>query len=219
MNVDVAVVVPAPAVNVTGTPVFQFALVSVTLVGACVITVLPERVIVTVTEPDGAAERRTDDGALLPPARDNVFGTKLIVGVAAWITNVTVVDTVLSAGLPLSTAVAVAVWLPVARPVAVKLYGEVVSDPTRVPSTRKSTRATAPPGSLAFADSATLVVPTGNDWLLVGAVSETVGGVLPPLVWTTNGTAVDVVLSAGLAVSNAVAVAEWLPAATVAVTL
>ncbi len=36
------------------------------------------------------------------------------------IENDTAVDTVLNAGLPLSTAVAVTVWLPAARPVAVK---------------------------------------------------------------------------------------------------
>ncbi len=42
---------------------------------------------------------------------------------------------------------------------------------------RNSTRAT-PPLSLAFADSVMLVVPAGNDWLLVGAVNDTVGGVL-----------------------------------------
>ena len=119
----------------------------------------------------------------------------------------TAADTVLSAGLPLSTAVAVTEWLPAARPVAVKLYGEVVSEFTRVPSTRNSTRATAPPGSAAFAASFTLVVPAGESLSRGRAVSETVGAVLPlePMV---KATAVEVVLNAGLPLSTAVAVTE-----------
>ena len=68
MNVDVAVPVPAAAVKVTFTPVFQFELVSVTLVGEWVIAVLPERVIVTGTELVGAALKRIDDVPLAPPA-------------------------------------------------------------------------------------------------------------------------------------------------------
>ena len=83
MNVEVAVVVPAAAVNVTLTPVFQFEVVSCTLVGACVITVLPVRAIATVTVPAGAALSRTDDVPLSPPAIDSVLGVKLIVGVGA----------------------------------------------------------------------------------------------------------------------------------------
>ena len=43
---------------------------------------------------------------------------------------------------------------------------------------------TAPPGSAAVAARLTLVVPAGNAWPAVGAVSDTVGGVFcvpPPL--------------------------------------
>ena len=54
-----------------------------------------------------------------------------------------------------------------------------MSEFTRVPSTRNSTRTTAPPESAAVAARFTLVVPAGNAWPLVGAVSETVGAVLP----------------------------------------
>ncbi len=61
--------------------------------------------------------------------------------------NGTAAVAVLNVGVPLSNAVAVAVWLPAARPVALKLYGEVVSLDTSAPSTRNSTRMTAPPGS------------------------------------------------------------------------
>ena len=76
--------------------------------------------------------------------------------------NGTAAVAVLNVGVPLSNAVAVAVWLPAARPVALKLYGELVSLDTSVPSTRNSTRMTAPPGSLAVADSVT-AEPAGND--------------------------------------------------------
>ena len=95
-----------------------------------------------------------------------------------------------------------------------KLYGELVSVATRVPSTRNSTRCTAPPGSLAFAARLTLVVPAGNCWLLVGAVIDTVGGVLvvPPV--TANVTEL-LALSAGEPLSYAVACAVWLPTASV----
>ena len=61
--------------------------------------------------------------------------------------NGTAAVAVLNVGLPLSNAVAVAVWLPAASPVALKLYGDVVSLDTSAPSTRNSTRMTAPPGS------------------------------------------------------------------------
>ncbi len=56
------------------------------------------------------------------------------------------------------------------------------------------------------------MVPAGNAWPAVGAVSETVGAVLP-VVPIVNATAVEVVLKAGLPLSTAVAVTEWLPAA------
>src|SRR5689334_18534741 len=128
------------------------------------------------------------------------------------IVNATAVDTVLSAGLPLSTAVAVTEWLPAVRPVAVNAYGEVVSVFTRVPSRRNSTRATAPPGSAAVAARFTLVVPAANDWPAVGAVTDTVGAVLP-VDAIVKDTAVDVVLNAGLPLSTAVAVTVCEPAA------
>ena len=104
------------------TPVFQFELVSVTLVGECVIAVLPERVIVTGTEFVGAALKRIDDVPLAPPASDNVLGVAVIDSVGVpWIVNGTAAVAVLSDGEPLSNAVACAVWLPEARPVALKL--------------------------------------------------------------------------------------------------
>jgi hypothetical protein len=53
-----------------------------------------------------------------------------------------------------------------------------VSVLTRLPSTRNSTRATAPPGSLAVAASGTLA-PAANCWPAVGLVRLTVGAVLP----------------------------------------
>ena len=67
-----------------------------------------------------------------------------------------------TSGEPLSNAVAIAVWLPAARPVALKLYGEVVSLDTSVPSMRNSTRMIAPPASAAVADSVT-AAPAAND--------------------------------------------------------
>ena len=118
--------------------------------------------------------------------------------------NGTAVLTVLNDGEPLSKAVAVAVWLPAATPVALKLYGDVVSVPTSVPSMRNSTRTTPPPGSLAVAANGT-AAPAANDWLAVGEVRDTVGGVLPPPP-TVNVTAGVVVLNAGLPLSTAVAV-------------
>src|SRR6185369_8223073 len=117
------------------------------------------------------------------------------------IVNGTAAVAVLNVGLPLSNAVAVAVWLPAARPVAVKLYGEVVSLDTSALSTRNSTRMTEPPGSAAVADNVT-AAPAANAWPLVGAVSVTVGAVLPVLA-IVNGTAAETVLSAGLPLSTA----------------
>ena len=62
MNVAVASVVPAAAVNVTGTPVFQFALVNAIVAGALVMAVLPAvRAIATLTVPVGAADSRIVD--------------------------------------------------------------------------------------------------------------------------------------------------------------
>lgn len=78
MKVDVAVPVPAAAVKVTLTPVFQFELFRVTLVGECAMAVLPERVIATVTEFVGAALKRIDEVPLEPPARDSVLGVAVI---------------------------------------------------------------------------------------------------------------------------------------------
>src|SRR5882724_7656331 len=92
-------------------------------------------------------------------------------------------DAVLSAGVPLSNAVACAVCGPDARPLTLKLYGTDVALLTRFPSTRNSTRLTAPPGSLALAASCT-TEPLGKDAPLVGLVRLTIGGVLfwpPPL--------------------------------------
>jgi len=81
VNVDVAVVVPAAAANVTFAPVCQLLLFNVTDVGVAVMTVLPERVIDTVTALEGAALNRIDDVPLAPPANDNVAGVAVIVGV------------------------------------------------------------------------------------------------------------------------------------------
>jgi hypothetical protein len=56
-------------------------LFNVTVVGAAVMAVLPERVSVTVTVLVGAALKRIDDVPLAPPARDNVLGVAVIDGV------------------------------------------------------------------------------------------------------------------------------------------
>src|SRR5262247_3759035 len=90
-------------------------------------------------------------------------------------------DAVLNAGAPLSNAVACAVCGPEARPLTLKLYGTEVSLFTSAPSTRNSTRLTAPPGSLALAASCT-VEPLGKEAPLLGLVRLTMGGVLlwPP---------------------------------------
>jgi hypothetical protein len=90
--------------------VFQFALLRVTVVGEWVITVLPERVMVTVTGLAGEALRRTDDMPVVPPTRDSVDGTQLIEGVVVVpIVKGTIGVDALSAGEPLSNAVACAV--------------------------------------------------------------------------------------------------------------
>jgi hypothetical protein len=183
VNVELAAVVPAAAVNVMFTPC-QFELVKVTEVGACVIAVLPVRVMGTLTELLGAALRRSDAVPVPPLFTDNVLGTKLITGVDVPMENATVA-TVLNTGEPASNAVAVAVWLPALRPVAVKLYGDEVSVFTRVPFTRNSTRCTLTL-SVAVAARLTLVVPAGKAWPAVGAVKFTTGAVLPPPPWITN---------------------------------
>lgn len=101
---------PAAAANVTVAPVFQFALLKVTDVGELVIAVLPERVIVTVTGLLGEALKRNDEVPLLPPTTDSVDGTQLSEGVfVVPIVNGTAAVDALSAGEPLSNAVACAV--------------------------------------------------------------------------------------------------------------
>jgi hypothetical protein len=97
-------------VNVTGAPVFQFELLRVTVVGECVMTVLPERVMVTVTGLLGEALKRTEEVPLVPPIRDNVVGFQLSdsVGLVPIVNGTAAVDA-LSAGEPLSNAVACAV--------------------------------------------------------------------------------------------------------------
>src|SRR5262252_8634585 len=124
----------------------------------------------------GTAAPAANDWPAVGEVSDTVGGVLPVVPTV----KVTAGVTVLNAGLPLSTAVAVTVWLPLARPVALKLYGDVVSLLTSVPSTRNSTRATAPPGSLAVAESVT-AAPEAKFWLAVGEVSDTVGGVLAEL--------------------------------------
>src|SRR5262245_52166152 len=161
---------------------------------------------VTVTVPAGWALRRTVDGWLVPPGIVSDAGVALIDGVGGVpIVNVTALF-VNSAGLPLSNALASAVCVPAARPVAVPVYAAVVSVATRLPSTRNSTRATAPPGSLAVAARFTLVVPAGKAWFAVGAVIVTCGGVLLGAPWIVNVTLL-LALSDGLPLSNAVACA------------
>jgi hypothetical protein len=97
-------------VNVTFAPVFQFALLRVTVVGECVIAVLPERAMATVTGLLGDALRRTEDVPVVPPARVTVDGTQLIEGVVV-VPSVKGTDALvpLSEGEPLSNAVACAV--------------------------------------------------------------------------------------------------------------
>jgi hypothetical protein len=161
-NVAVAAAVPAAAVNVTLTPVFQLAVVSVTDAGVKLIAVLPVRVSVTVTFPEGAALNRMLDVPLAPPANDSEVGFGMIVGVDVPPTvKVTIGDAALSGGVPLSNAVACAVWFPGARPLVLKLYGAVVSLFTSAPSTRNSTRLIDPLESLAVAVSGT--APVVND--------------------------------------------------------
>ena len=141
MNVEVAVVVPVAAVNVTGTPVCQFDEVSVTVVGLAVIAVLPVRATLTVTDADGAALSRSVDVPVPPEARLTDVGLAMIDGcvVPPIVNDTAVLLTALSAGLPLSKAVAVAVCAPDARPVAaerVRRGGVGVDEVRRRPGTR-----------------------------------------------------------------------------------
>ena len=109
-NVDVTAVVPVAAVNVTFTPVCQLVLFNVTLAGLTEIAVLPERVRVTVTLPEGAALSRMLDVPVAPLASVSDVGLAVMVGVTVpWIVNDTTGVDVLSAGVPLSKAVACAV--------------------------------------------------------------------------------------------------------------
>ena len=83
---------------------------------------LPERVIVTVTVPVGAALSRIVEVPLAPLASDSEVGVAVIDGVGGTpIVKGTSRLAVLNTGVPLSNAVACAVWLPAARPVALKL--------------------------------------------------------------------------------------------------
>ena len=55
--------------------------------------------------------------------------------------------------------------------------------------------------------------PDAKFWPAVGLLTVTTGAVFPPpVVAIVNATAVEVVLNAGLPLSTAVAVTEWLPA-------
>jgi hypothetical protein len=210
VNVALAAVVPAATAKLAATPVFQLDVVSVTVWLAGPISVLPDvRAIVTTVEAVGAALKRIVEAPDCPP------GTVIEVGVADTervgdprIVNPTVA-TALSGVVALSYAVAVAVYEPAARPVAVAEYGDEVSVAISVVPTRNSTRAT-PVLSVAVAASATLVVPAGNCCAGVGELNATVGGVLPPP-FTLN-VMVWVALSDGLPLSYAVAVAVWAPA-------
>jgi hypothetical protein len=148
VNVDTSVVVPVVVVKVTGTPVCQFDEFSVTEVALAELAVLPVRARLTVTGDDGAALSRSVDVPLPPDARFTDVGEATTDGcVVPPMLNETAVLVVLSDGEPLSYAVAVALWLPDARPVALTLYGAVLSVATRAPSTRNSTRVTAPPAT------------------------------------------------------------------------
>ena len=110
MNVEVAEAVPLAALNVTVTPVCQLLLVNVIDVGLAVIAVLPERVRETVTLLVGAALSRSVAVPLAPPATVSDVGLAEIVGwTVPWIVNDTAAVAVLSAGEPLSNAVACAV--------------------------------------------------------------------------------------------------------------
>jgi lipoprotein signal peptidase len=79
--VAVAVVVPAAAVHVTFTPVCQLVVFNVTDVGVQEIAVLPDRVNVTATFPEGAALSRMFDVPLAPLASVSDVGLATIVGV------------------------------------------------------------------------------------------------------------------------------------------
>jgi hypothetical protein len=184
VNVEVAAVVPVAAVNVTFTPVCQLPLLSVTDAGVNAIAVLPARVRATVTLAVGAALSRMLVVPVPPLASVRDVGVAVIDGcVVPVMVKGTAADAALNAGFPLSNAVACAVWLPAAKPVTLKLYGDVVSEFTRLPSTRNSTRTMEPFASLAVAARGT-VAPAVNEAPLAGLVRLTVGGVLvvpPPL--------------------------------------
>ena len=110
MNVEVAAVVPAAAVNVTFTPVWKLPLFNVTDAGVNEIAVLPARVRVTVTLPVGAALKRMLDVPVAPLASVSDVGFTTIDGVVVpVIVKGTAGDAALNAGLPLSNAVACAV--------------------------------------------------------------------------------------------------------------
>jgi hypothetical protein len=81
VKVELAVVVPVAAVNVTLTPLCQLLLFSVTDAGVKLIAVLPARVIVTTTLPEGTALRRILEVALAPLASVSELGAACIAGV------------------------------------------------------------------------------------------------------------------------------------------
>ena len=93
-------------------------------------------------------------------------------GAASTVNGIIAVD-VDSGGVALSKAVACAVWLPTASVVVLKLYGELVSVLTSVPSTRNSTRLT-PLLSLALAASGTARALV--ELLAAGRAGQTHGG-------------------------------------------
>jgi hypothetical protein len=110
VNVEVAAVVPVAAVNVTFTPVCQLPLLSVTDVGVNEMAVLPARVRVTVTLAVGAALSRMLDVPVPPLASVNDVGVAVTEGCVVPVTvKGTAGDAALSAGFPLSNAVACAV--------------------------------------------------------------------------------------------------------------
>jgi hypothetical protein len=121
VHVEVAVVAPAAAANVTLAPVLQFVLFIVTLAGVGVMTVLPVHVIAAVTGFAGAAFRRITEVALVPPASVSVEGVQLnrAGGGPAMVNDLSALA--LSLGVPLSYAVARTVCGPEAMPVRLKL--------------------------------------------------------------------------------------------------
>ena len=77
---------------------------------------------------------------------------------------------------------------------------------------RNSTRTTAPPGSLAVADSGT-AAPAVNDWPLVGAVSDTVGARIAAAAHREGTARGDACSTPGCRCRPQVAVTVWLPSA------